>query len=295
MRSLYPRRRLSVYVSRTILFAAFVAAALALLGQNSSKSGNQMDQVLRDAVNEKKVPAVVAMVSVADKVIYQGEFGKRDATKNIPVTLDSIFRIASMTKPITSVAVMQLVENGRVKLDAPASSYLPELSEVQVLEGFDSVGKPALRRPRTIPTVRQLLTHTSGFVYDFDDPSLHRYVVSGALQSFVQGGDGFLKAPLAFDPGSRWEYGIGIDWLGRLVERVSGQTLGAYFREHIFQPLGMKDTFFDVPSDKQERVVAVQHIEQDGSFTQPPPQPFTPATFFSGGGGLYRGISPSKW
>jgi methyl acetate hydrolase len=114
MRSLYPRRRLSVYVSRTILFAAFVAAALALLGQNSSKSGNQMDQVLRDAVNEKKVPAVVAMVSVADKVIYQGEFGKRDATKNIPMTLDSIFRIASMTKPITSVAVMQLVENGRV-------------------------------------------------------------------------------------------------------------------------------------------------------------------------------------
>jgi methyl acetate hydrolase len=211
------------------------------------------------------------------------------------MTLDSIFRIASMTKPITSVAVMQLVENGRVKLDAPASSYLPELSEVQVLEGFDSVGKPALRRPRTIPTVRQLLTHTSGFVYDFDDPSLHHYVVSGALQSFVQGGDGFLKAPLAFDPGSRWEYGIGIDWLGRLVERVSGQTLEAYFREHIFQPLGMKDTFFDVPSDKQERVVAVQHIEQDGSFTQPPPQPFTPATFFSGGGGLYRGISPSKW
>src|SRR6516162_4824413 len=162
------------------------------------------------------------MVAVEDRVTYQGASGKRDTTKNIPMTPDSIFRIASMTKPITSVAVMQLVESGHVKLDAPASTYLPELSEVQVLEGFDATGKPILRRPRSIPTVRQLLTHTSGFVYEFFDEDLHRFTVGGAVPSFNDGGDGFLKAPLRFDPGSRWEYGIGIDWLGRLVEKVSG-------------------------------------------------------------------------
>jgi methyl acetate hydrolase len=177
--------------------------ALMVFSQEATKSGNQIDQVLRDAVNEKKVPGIVAMVSVADKVIYQGAAGLRDSTKNIPMTADSIFRIASMTKAITSVAVMQLVENGRVKLDEPASTYLPELSEVQVLEGFDARGKPLLRRPRSIPTVRQLLTHTSGFVYEFFDEDLHRYTVSGAVPSFNDGGDGFLKAPLRFDPGSR--------------------------------------------------------------------------------------------
>src|ERR1700680_1156204 len=191
---------IGVYFGRSIVTATLVlVVALMMFSQKATKSGDQIDQVLRDAVNEKKVPGIVAMVSVGDTVSYQGAAGMRDSTKKIPMTVDSIFRIASMTKAITSVAVMQLVESERLKLDEPASSYLPELSEVQVLEGFDSAGKPTLRRARTIPTVRQLLTHTSGFVYDFDDPNLHRYVVSGALQSFVQGGDGFLKAPLAFE------------------------------------------------------------------------------------------------
>lgn len=276
------------YFSRSILVVAPVLASLfTLLAQSSTKSSNQIDQVLRDAVNEKKVPGIVAMVSVADKVTYEGPAGMRDSTKNIPMTVDSIFRIASMTKPITSVAVMQLVESGRVKLDEPASTYLPELSEVQVLEGFDAMGKPILRRPRSIPTVRQLLTHTSGFVYEFFDEELHRYTTSGAVPSLNDGGDGFLKAPLRFDPGSRWEYGIGIDWLGRLVEKVSGQSLEAYFHDHICQPLGMKDTFFDVPPEKQARVVAIQYRRSDGSFVEPAQQPLKPARFFSGGGGLY--------
>jgi methyl acetate hydrolase len=243
-----------LYFSMVVAFV-LSASLVRLLAQSSTKSNNQIDQVLEDAVNEKKVPGIVAIVFVADKVTYQGAAGMRDSTKNIPMTVDSIFRIASMTKAITSVAVMQLVESGRVKLDEPAWTYLPELSEVQVLERFDPTGKPILRTPRSIPTVRQLLTHTSGFVYDFFDEDLHRYTVSGAVPSFNDGGDGFLKAPLRFDPGSRWEYGIGIDWLGRLVEKVSGQSLEAYFRKHICQPLGMKDTFFDVPPEKQPRVV----------------------------------------
>jgi methyl acetate hydrolase len=232
------------------------------------------------------------MVAVADRVIYQGASGKQDTIKNIPMTVDSIFRIASMTKPITSVGVMQLVESGRVKLDEPAATYLPELSQVQVLEEFDaSTGKAKLRSPNALPTVRQLLSHTSGFAYDFFDPQLHGYVATGAVPAARQGDDGFLKAPLLFDPGSRWEYGISTDWLGKLVEKVSGQTLEDYFRQHIFQPLGMTDTFFDVPPEKQARVVALHQRQDDGSFLEPPPQPFTPVRFFSGGGGLYSTAS----
>lgn len=264
-----------------------LAATLTLPAQTTQPQ-SRIDQVLRDAVAQKKVPGVVAMVAVADKIMYQGSVGKRDVDNNIPMNLDSIFRIASMTKPVTSVAVMQLVEDGRVKLDESAATYLPELAHLQVLDGLDpSTGKWKFRSPKTIPTVRQLLSHTSGFAYEFFDPELHKYVESGALPSARQGDDAFLKAPLMFDPGTRWEYGINTDWLGRLVEKISGQSLEQYFREHIFAPLGMDDTFFDVPAHKQARVVPLQQRQQDGKFVQSPPQPFQPVRFFSGGGGLY--------
>ena len=296
MRALRTKSRLlfGVYFSRSILAATLATATtLTLFAQSSTQSSNRIDRVLRDAVNEKKLPGIAAIVAVEDHVIYQGASGRRDTIKNIPMTVDSIFRIASMTKPITSVAVMQLVESGRVKLDEPAATYLPELSHVQVLEGFDaSTGKAKLRPPKTIPTVRQLLSHTSGFAYEFFDPELHGYVATGAVPSLFQGDDGgFLKAPLLFDPGSRWEYGISTDWLGKLVEKVSGQTLEGYFRQHIFQPLGMTDTFFDVSPEKQARVVAVHQRQEDGSFLELSAEPFKPVRFFSGGGGLYSTAS----
>src|SRR5712691_10382803 len=279
--------------SRGVLVAVLATAAgLTLFAGSSTKSSNQIDQVLREAVDQKKLPGVVAMVASADGVIYQGASGKRDTVKNIPMTVDSIFRIASMTKPITSVAVMQLVESGRLKLDEPVATYLPELSQVQVLEEFDaSTGKAKLRPPKTPPTVRQLLSHTSGFAYEFFDPQLHAYVATGAVPSARQGDDGFLKAPLLFDPGSRWEYGISTDWLGKLVEVVSGQSLEDYFRQHIFEPLGMADTFFNVPAEKQGRLVTVHQRKDDGSLVETPPQPMKPAQFFSGGGGLHSTAS----
>jgi CubicO group peptidase (beta-lactamase class C family) len=275
--------------SRGVLCAALAAVTILTLGvDQSTQSSSPIDKALKQAVDEQKVPGVVAMVAVGDQVTYEGAFGKRDTTKNVPMTVDSIFHIASMTKPITSVAVMQLVEQGRVKLDEPAATYLPELAKVQVLEEFDAkTGKARLRPPKTPPTVRQLLTHTSGFVYDFLNEKIHSYAASGAIPSTGQGDDGFLKAPLVFDPGTRWEYGINTDWLGRLIEKVSGQTLEAYFHDHIFQPLGMNDTFFNVPAEKQARIVAMHIHQEDGSFAQPPPQPFQPVKFYSGGGGLY--------
>jgi len=285
--------------SRGIVVAALAAAMVVTLfavsstksndqAGSSAKSSNAIDQVLQEAVGEKKLPGIVATVAMGDRVVYEGATGKRDTTKNIPMTADTIFHIASMTKPVTSVAVMQLVESGRVKLDEPAATYFPELSSVRVLEEFDaSTGKAKLRPPKSPPTVRQLLSHTSGFVYDFFDKKMHDYAATGAVPSASQGDDGFLKAPLAFDPGSRWEYGINTDLLGRLVEKVSGQTLEDYFRQHIFEPLGITDTFFNVPAEKQARVVALHQRQDDGSFVEPPQQPFQPARFFSGGGGLY--------
>src|SRR5215813_4576713 len=164
-------------ISAAFLIAILLTAVIPSLAEKTAKSGQQIEQVLQDAVNQKGFPGIVAAVWRADKLVYQGAAGKQDSDKNIPMTADSIFSIASMTKPVTSVAVMQLVESGHVKLDEPVATYLPELSQLQVLEAFDSTTKKAtLRPPKTLPTVRQLLTHTSGFVYDFFDQKLHDYV-----------------------------------------------------------------------------------------------------------------------
>jgi len=281
--------RFGIRLWRSALVAALAATTIfTLLAADTTKSSKAIDQVLRAAVDSKKLPGVVAMVANAGGVVYQGAAGKRDTTKNVPMTVDTIFGIASMTKPVTSVAVMQLVESGRVKLDEPMTTYLPELAQVQVLEEVDAATKKAkLRAPKTLPTVRQLLTHTSGYAYEFFDAKLGAYVATGAVPSALQGDDGFLKEPLVFDPGSQWEYGINSDILGRMVEKISGQSLEDYFREHIFQPLGMTDTFFNVPAGKEDRVVALHQRQEDGSFVEPPQQPLKPVKFFSGGGGLY--------
>jgi CubicO group peptidase (beta-lactamase class C family) len=151
--------------------------------QGPGVSSRQIDEVLRKAVEEQRLPGVVAMVALGDTVVYEGVFGKQYAAQGVPMTTDSIFRIASMTKAVTSVAVMQLVERQRVKLDEPAGTYLPELACVEVLEDFDANGKAKLRPPKTPAIVRQLLTHTSGFAYEFFDEKLSRYVAAGGVPS----------------------------------------------------------------------------------------------------------------
>ncbi len=152
---------------------------------------------------------------------------------------------------------------------------------MRVLEGG------ALRPPKSQVTVRMLLTHTAGFAYEFLNRNLQEYVAEGKAPSIMAGGDAFLKAPLLFDPGTRWEYGINTDWLGKLVENVSGQTLEAYFKEHVFQPLGMADSFFDVPPDKRPRLVAHFQRQDDGKLAEQPTPPARPVEYFSGGGGLF--------
>jgi len=251
------------------------AATLLLIGcaQAPQQPGStELDALLRAAVESKQVPAVVAMVGTQEGIVYEGGVG---------LPKDAIFAIASMTKPVTSVAAMQLVEAGKVRLDEPAHTYVPELRAVQVLENG------VLRPPKSPPTVRHLLTHTSGFAYDLFNREIADQVQSGKLVSLFTGTDEFLRAPLVFDPGARWEYGISTDWLGRLVEAVSGQSLDLYFRSNIFEPLGMAETFFDVPGDRAARLVLRYQRQPDGSLAAMPQEPLQPAKFFSGGGGLH--------
>jgi CubicO group peptidase (beta-lactamase class C family) len=250
--------------------AAVVALAIPVVARQAASA--QIDALLKAAVDQKRVPMVVAMVTDAKGVVYEAAYGAKE---------DAIFAIASMTKPITSVAAMQLVEAGKIKLDEPAATYLPALASVRVLDNG------TLRPPKTPVTVRQLLTHTAGFSYEFMRKELAEQVAKKQLPSMMAGGDGFLQAPLLHDPGTRWEYGINTDWVGRLVEKVSGRSLEAYFREHIFTPLGMTDSYFNVPAEKQARVVRRSQRRADGGLDEQPAPPAKPSTFLSGGGGLF--------
>jgi methyl acetate hydrolase len=259
-------------VMKKLFLLGVLMAAVTCVSRATEPSSADIDTLLRTAVEQKRVPMAVAMVADARGVVYEHAIG---------AARDTIFAIASMTKPITSVAVMQLVDAGQVKLDEPAATYLPELGTVRVLE------HGTLRPPKSPVTVRHLLTHTAGFGYEFMNRELFDLVLKKELPSAAAGGDGFLKAPLLFDPGARWEYGISTDWLGKLVERVSGRSLEIYFREKIFEPLGMSDSFFNVPPDRQSRLVQVFQRKEDGSLALQPPQPRKPVEFLSGGGGLY--------
>ena len=248
---------------------------------------NVVDEVLRQAAETKEVPGVVAVAANSDGVIYEGAFGKRDLANGTDMTADSVFWIASMTKALTATAAMQLVEQGKLKLDEPISKVLPELAAPQVLEGFDDKGQPKLRPAKRPITLRQLLTHTAGFTYDLWDADTAQYVKAANLPRIISCKNAALTTPLAFDPGDRWEYGINIDFAGKAVEAVSGQGLNVYLREHIFQPLGMKDTDFVIGPDQKKRLVTVHARKPDGGLDPiefgVPQEP----EFFMGGGGLY--------
>jgi methyl acetate hydrolase len=245
----------------------------------------RIDAVLSQAVEAREVPGVVAMAATESGTLYEGTFGVRDLANGPAMTRDTVFRIASMTKAVTSVAAMQLVEQDKLPLDQPIGDVLPELAAPQVLEGFDSSGAPRLRPARRPITLRHLLTHTAGFGYEIWNGELIRYVAATGSPSFTTGKLAALRAPLVFDPGEHWEYGINIDWVGRAVEAVSGQPLDTYLAAHIFAPLGMTDTSFVPSAEQASRLVRVHRRGPEGSL-----EPITMDTpqreFFSGGGGL---------
>ena len=242
-----------------------------------------LDASLRGAVERRDVPGVVALVTDRARVLYQSAFGVADVATGRPLAQDALFRIASMTKPITSIALMQLVERGQIGLDDPASKYLPELAELKVIESFDAKTGDYKVRPASRPaTVRHFLTHISGLAYPFTS-AIWRDFKPRAGETYPFGG------PLLFDPGERWHYSTSTDVVGRLVEAVSGQTLEEYFREHIFMPLGMNDTFYDVPESKGPRLVAQQQRggdRMDGAVVLQNPQLGLRIEAPVGGGGL---------
>ena len=179
-----------------------------------------IDNLLRSAVAAGDVPGVVAVAADAKGPIYEGAAGRRDISAADPMTPDSVFWIASMTKAITSVAAMQLVEAGKLALDTPIADMLPELASRQVLEGFDAAGQPRLRPPKRPITLRHLLTHTAGFGYDIWNADLGRYMAQHDLPGIISCQNAALETPLTFDPGEKWQYGINIDFVGRAVENA---------------------------------------------------------------------------
>lgn len=260
-----------------------VAALTGNASAQNSQGSSALDASLRGAIERKDVPGVVALVTNRERVLYQGAFGVADVATNRPLTKDALFRIASMTKPVTSVALMQLVEQRRLGLDDPAEKYLPELVGAKVIESFDAAtGAYVLRPAARPPTVRQFLTHTSGLAYAFTSP-IWRDFKPRAGETYPFGG------PLLFDPGERWHYSTSTDVVGRLVEVVSGQKLEDYFRQHIFAPLKMDDTSYNVPEAKGPRLVAQQQRggeRMDGAVELQKPQLGLTIAEPIGGGGL---------
>ena len=246
----------------------------------------QIDTVLRRAVEAGEVPGVVAMAATEAGPVYEGAFGVRDLARDPAMTLDTVFRIFSMTKAITCVAAMQLVEEGRLALDAPVPAIDPALSAPQVLEGFDERGQPRLRPAKRPITLKHLLTHTAGFTYEYWNADIRRYLETTGLPPFMSGKLAALQRPLSFEPGERWEYGINIDWIGRIVEAVSGQSLDVYLRDRIFVPLGMKDTGFAPTPDQHRRQASMHQRQADGGLVPQQLSPPPPREFFAGGGGL---------
>jgi CubicO group peptidase (beta-lactamase class C family) len=246
---------------------------------------NAIDQVLRRAAEAGDIPGVVACVANDRDVIYEGAFGKRKLNADAPMTIDTVFRIASMTKAVTSVAAMQLIEQGKLQLDQPVASVIPAFGELQVLLGFYG-DNPALRPPTCQATIRHLLTHTSGLGYEIWNTNLGTYQKVTKTPNISSGLKAAFRNPLVADPGSMWNYGINTDWLGYVVEEVSGQSLGSYMKRNIFEPLGMKDTSFNETDEQKTRMVTVHARQADGSLV---PTDFSwPAgrEFDNGGHGL---------
>ncbi|MGE3176910.1 MAG: serine hydrolase domain-containing protein [Vicinamibacterales bacterium] len=250
-----------------------------LTAQRAASTAADIDALLRAAVERRDVPGVVAMAVDRRGLIYSGAAGVASGSPARPMTTDAVFRIASMTKAVTSVALMQLVEQKKVGLDDPVARFFPAFSKIAVITAFDARTGAYTVAPASRPvTVRQLLTHSSGLGYGFTSPIVRDFKPLN--------GDTFDVGPLLFEPGTDWVYGTSTDWVGRIVEQVSGQDLDRYFQEHILQPLGMKDTHFNVPDAALPRLVPVWKRQADGTLVEPRADPPQRVTRFNGGGGL---------
>lgn len=246
---------------------------------------DRIDLLLAEAVDGGALPGVVAGVTTREGVAYRFARGKGAADQ--PIAFDSMFWIASMTKAITSVAAMQLVEQGRLALDAPLEELLPRLRDRQILEGFDAGGRPSLR-PATVPvTLAHMLSHTSGLAENVWHADIARYVEATGMPTGATGRLAALDLPLLFEPGSAWQYGISHDYVGLAVEAASGQRLDDYFAQNLFAPLGMADTTYAPDQQQKERLVRLHVRAPDGSLVPHDRTLLSEREFFSGGGTMF--------
>ena len=249
------------------------------------------DAVLhRVTTGTPRVPGVVAMATDRNGNIYEGAAGER-TLGGAAMTTDTVFAIFSTTKAITGTACLQLVEEGKLDLDAPAKKYVPAIGALQVLDGFDADGNPRLRAPKRDITTRMLLLHTAGLGYDFFNVHYARLAQERGQPSVVTGTRAALNTPLLFDPGEQWEYGSNIDWAGQVVEAITGKRLGEVMAERIFKPLGMTSTAFTMTPDMKARLAHVHARGEDGGLTPMPDfmLPQDPEVHM-GGHGLYATV-----
>jgi methyl acetate hydrolase len=240
-------------------------------------------------LSQGNVPGVAGAAVFPDGEVVTAAAGVRDLTTGAAMLPDSVLWIASMTKAITAAAAMQQVEQARLSLDAPIASVLPQLANLQVLEGFDADRQPKLRPARGAVTLRHLLTHSSGFVYDMWNADMSRYLEVTGTPGIISCTNAALDLPLVFDPGTAWDYGIGIDWAGKAVEAVSGRPLGAYLADNLFGPLGMRDTGFRIRDDQRARLARIHARMPEGVTPIDFEIPQSPE-FEMGGGGLYSTV-----
>ena len=272
-------------VLSTVVVLAVSSGTLADDHQSMPKAAAVLDQTIATG----KLNFAVAAVGNAGGQTWSHAAGYQDAEKTKAASPDNIIQIASMTKLVTTIAALQLVEQGKLDLDTPISAYAPELNELQVLTGFAADDTPIFEKANRAPTARELMTHTAGYAYEIWNTNALKGVQLGVTPSLLGEGN-FLEAPLAFQPGTAWEYGINTDWLGVLVERLSDQRLAEYFDDNIFKPLGMTDTFYELPAGKLDRSVTMMARAAEGlmklhSF-QPTPMEKGSMPHYSGGGGL---------
>jgi len=253
-----------------------------------SKLKPNADHLLQQAVLAGHVPGVVAAASSSEGTVYEAAFGERALGRGVAMTPDTVFWLASMTKPIVGAAAMQLVEQGKLTLDEPAAKFLPELADVKLLTGWDSSGQPLLQAPKAQMTLRQLLTHTAGFTSDIWNMDSARYLKTMNLPRAGSGKKIALSVPLTFEPGTRWEYGINIDWVGQVIAAVSGMRLGEYIQKNITEPLGMTSTGFRISPSMRTRLATVhQRDTVTGMLSTTPFEVPQDTEFDPGGGGLY--------
>jgi len=243
--------------------------------------GGEIGAALQAKVDAGEIPGVVAMAANEQSVVYEGAFGARNMATATRMSADTVFRIASMVKLLTSVAALQLVERGKLKLDEPAAHIDERLGSAKVLAGFDAKGLPQLRPPHKPVTLRHLLSHTSGFSYPLWDPNVVRYLKVARSHPALP------RRPLMFEPGARWAYGGSLDDVGRLVEIAGGKSIDRYFRDHILGPLGMNDTAFAITDEQRARQASLHVRGADGRLLPQPLEKPTARNVPSGGGGIY--------